>query len=129
MEDVELFAHELDRLRNEFVRLIVGVDPKEARHDEEVAVRRKDVLELRRRVDHGRHAVSENARVFGVQGQRAVDHVNEELNVRGVGEVASHRLEHPRDQTNPIEFVQNVEAVHFLQRKKQVRKFSLFAAF
>ena len=52
VEDVELLAHELDGPGDELVRLVVGVDPQQAGHHEEVAVVREDVLELVGRVDY-----------------------------------------------------------------------------
>ena len=78
---------------------------------------REDVLELVRRVDDGGQAVAEDAGVLGVQRQGAVDDVDEELDVGGVDVVASHGLEHPRDQPDPVELVQDVESVHFLQKR------------
>ena len=40
----------------------------------------------------------ENAGFFGVQSERSVDNVDEELDVLGVGEVARHSLKHTGDQ-------------------------------
>ena len=42
-------------------------------------------------------AVPEDDAVPGVEGEAAAQHVEEELDVLGVGEVAGHRLEHAGD--------------------------------
>ena len=78
---------------------------------------REDVLELVRRVDHRGHAVAKDGGFFRVQRKGAVDDINEELDVGGVDVVASHGLEHPRDQPDPVELVQDVESVHFLRKR------------
>ena len=75
---------------------------------------REDVLELVRRVDHRGHAVSQDAGVLRVQRQGAVDDVHEQLDVGRVDIVAGHCFEHSSDQPDPVELVQDVEPVHFL---------------
>ena len=58
-----------------------------------------------------------------MEGERAVDDVEEELNVRGVGKVAGHGLKHAGNQPDPVELVQQVDAVHFLKKQNHCRGF------
>lgn len=76
---------------------------------------RKDILELVRRVDHCGHCIPQNARVFGVECQRPVDDVDEQLDVGGVGKVPRHGFEHSGNESNPVEFVHNVQAIELLK--------------
>ena len=57
MKDVELLAHILHGGGDQVVGLVVGVDPQQVRHDQEVAVGGEDGLELVGGVDDGSHAV------------------------------------------------------------------------
>ena len=56
----------------------------------------------------------EDDAVAGVEGEAAAQHVEEELDVLGVGEVAGHRLEHARDQPDPVELVHHVHPLQLL---------------
>ena len=58
----------------------------------------------------------QNGRIFGMQRQRPVQDVDEQLDVAGVRKVPGHRLEHASDQADPVELVQHVQAVHFLKK-------------
>ena len=60
VEDVELFADVLDGGGDQVVGLVVGVDPQQVRHDEEVSVGRENGLELVGGVDDCRHAIPAN---------------------------------------------------------------------
>ena len=102
--------------------LVVGVDTQHGGHDEEVTVVREDVLELVRRVDHRGHAIAQDAGVFRVQREGAVDDVHKELDVGRVHVVAGHGFEHPRDQPDPVELVQDVESVHFLRKRLRLHE-------
>ena len=75
----------------------------------------EDVLEVVGRVDVGGGDVAEDARVLAVQDHGAVEHVEEQVDVPGVREVARHGLEHARDQTNPHELVHHVQTKQLLK--------------
>ena len=59
-------------------------------------------------------AVPEDDAVPGVEGEAAAQHVEEELDVLGVGEVAGHRLEHAGDQPDPVKLVHHVHPLQLL---------------
>ena len=102
MEDVQLFDQELDTRGDQRVGQTVGVDLDEGWHDEEVAREGEDVFEVVRGVDHGSHGVAEDARVFGVEGETAVEDVHQELDVIGAGEVSRHGLQHSSNKPDPV---------------------------
>ena len=56
----------------------------------------------------------EDDAVPGVEGEAAAQHVEEELDVLGVGEVAGHRLEHAGDQPDPVKLVHHVHPLQLL---------------
>ena len=58
MQNVKLFAQKFDGFGDEFVGLVVAVDPQDAGHDEKVPVVTKDVLELVGGIDDSCHAIS-----------------------------------------------------------------------
>ena len=60
MKDVELLAHIFHGGGDQVVGLVVGVDPQQVRHDQEVPVGREYRLELVGGVDDCRHAISAN---------------------------------------------------------------------
>ena len=59
-------------------------------------------------------AVPEDDAVPGVEGEAAAQHVEEELDVLGVGEVAGHGLEHAGDQPDPVKLVHHVHPLQLL---------------
>lgn len=64
-------------------------------------ISRENTLKVEGGVDVCGDDVSEYEGVLAVQHERAVQNVEEEVDVAGGGEVARHRLEHARDQTYP----------------------------
>ena len=74
----------------------------------------EDVFELVRGADVGGHHQAQHGAVLAVQQQAAVHHVNEQVDVAGVGEVARHALEHPRHHLHPDQLVHAVETLEFL---------------
>ena len=68
-------------------------------------------------IDDSGHAISQNACILGVQGQRAIDDIDEQMDIRSVGKVAGHGLEHACNQADPVEFVQYIQAHQFLQNR------------
>ena len=111
MEDVELLDEELNAAGDQVVGHVVAVYLDDGRHDQQIAVRLENVLELVSGIDDGGHAVSDDHAVPGVERQAPVENVQEELDVLGVGEVPRHCLEHPGYQADPVEFVENINSV------------------
>ena len=108
MQDVKLLDQVFDGRGDEVVGQVVTVDLDDGGHDEEVATGVEDVLELMGGVDDGGHAVAKDDTVAGVQGHAAIEDIQEQLNVLGMGKITGHGLKHPRDQTDPIKFVKDV---------------------
>uniref|UniRef100_A0A8W7PM60 Uncharacterized protein n=1 Tax=Anopheles coluzzii TaxID=1518534 RepID=A0A8W7PM60_ANOCL len=114
VEQIELLHRILDRGGDQLVRLVQRVHLQHRRHDHEVPVGGENVLKVGRRVnERGRH-VAHDARVFRVEQCRPGQHVQEELNVGGVGKVAGHRFEHACYQPYPHELVQHVQPEQLL---------------
>ena len=111
MEDIELFDEELNTAGHQEVGHVVAVYLDDGRHDQQVAVRLEDVLELVRGIDDGGHAVSDDHAVPGMERQAPVENVQEELDILGVGEISCHCLEHPGYQADPVEFVEDVNSM------------------
>ena len=111
VEDVELFDEELDAAGYQVVGHVVAVYLDDGRHDQQVAVGLEDVLELVRGIDDGGHAVSDDHAVPGMERQAPVENVQEELDILGVGEISCHGLEHTGYQTDPVEFVEDVNSM------------------
>lgn len=117
MQNVELLADELDRATEQPVRLVVAVDADDGGHDKQVAVIGEDVLKLERRVDEGRHAEAKHGAVLAVQDERAVDDVEEEMDIGRLGEEAGGRLKHAADESHPNDLVQRVHAQQLLAHR------------
>ena len=111
MEDVELLDEELNAAGDQVVGHVVAVYLDDGRHDQQVAVRLENVLELVSGIDDGGHAVSDDHAVSGVERQAPVENVQKELDILGVGEISRHCLEHPGYQADPVEFVENINSV------------------
>lgn len=109
VEQVELLDRVLDGGGDELVRLVQRVDLEQRGHNHEVAIGGEDVLEVEGGVDEGGHHVAHDAGIFGVQDGGAGKDVQEELDVRRVGEITGHGLEHAGDEAHPHELVQDVQ--------------------
>ena len=57
MKDVELLANIFHSGGDKVIGLVVGVDPKQVRHDQEVPIGGENCLELVGSVDNCRHAI------------------------------------------------------------------------
>jgi len=64
-----------------------------------------------------RHDVAQNAGIFGMQNDRAVQNVQRQMNVTRVGKVSRHSFKHSGDQTDPHELVQYIQSKKFLEHK------------
>ena len=117
MEDVELFDEELNAAGDQVVGHVVAVYLDDGRHDQQVAVRLEDVLELVSGIDDGGHAVSDDHAVAGVERQAPVEDIQEELDILGMGEISRHGLEHPGYQPDPVELVEDINSVKLLQSR------------
>lgn len=84
------------------------------RHDHEIPICAKDILEIESGIDKRGHHVSHNAAIFSMQNGGAGQDAQKELNVRRVRKIACHRLKHPGNQPNPHELVQHIQAEQFL---------------
>ena len=111
MENVELFDEELNAAGYQVVGHVVAVYLYNGGHDQKVAAGLEYVLELVGGVNDGGHAVSDDDAVPGMKGQAPVENVEEQLDIFWVGEVSSHGLKHPRYQTDPVEFMEDVNSV------------------
>lgn len=58
--------------------------------------------------------VAQYASALAVEYDRAVQNVQKEVDVPRIGKVSSHCLKHPRNQSDPHEFVQHVQAQQLL---------------
>ena len=85
MENVELFAGELDRVAEHKVSLALGVTTQNRGHNEKVAARGEEIVKVHDKVDVSGEAVAQYFRVFAMQDHDAVEHVDEEM------QVAEHR--------------------------------------
>ena len=108
MQNVQLLDEVFDGRGDEMVGQVVTVDLDDGRHDEKVAASVEDVLELVGSVDDGGHAVTQDNAVAGVEGHATIEDIEEQLNVLRMGKITGHGLKHPRDQTDPVKFVKDV---------------------
>ena len=76
----------------------------------------EDVFELVRRADESRHDEPQHGAVLAVQQKTPVHHVDEEMDVTGIGEVASHALEHPRHHLHPDQLVHAIQTLELLRK-------------
>ena len=97
-------------------------------HDEQVAGRVEDVLELVGRIHDGRHAVPDcwwpslvivcqrlcppdDAGVTSMESEAAVEHIQEQLDLLRVSKVACHCLKHPDDDDDVVDVDDDVDDV------------------
>lgn len=73
-----------------------------------IPIRAEKVLKLSGRVDVDGHAQAQHGGVLAVKDESAVDHADENAEIGGIPEVASHALKHPGDELCPNVFVELV---------------------
>lgn len=117
IHQIELLHRILDGSSDQTVRLMIGINLQQRRHDKEVTVGGENIFEMKGGVDVSRHDVTEDAGVFRMQDESTVQDVEEKVDIARISEIPCHCLEHPRDQSYPHEFVKDVQTKQLLKEQ------------
>lgn len=81
---------------------------------ENLPINRENIAELMSSIDVRCHAETEHYSVFAIKHKCPIDHVDEQMDVGGIGEVSHHGFKHLTNQFHPTQFVHKVQGTQLL---------------